>query len=140
MSCRVPIALPQILVHPTSNPASPMSPLSLPRGVQLFARGGKPGPALLKAAQCQCNIRSRIRPAIPLSSLLSAPKFSLDFHAAQLSYQPPLLSLNFSHESPIPICKILSRRYLSAMRAAFSPSAPPHARDADSLDSVAFQH
>lgn len=92
VGCRDPTALPPVLVHATR----PMSPLSLPRGDQLFARSGKPGPGLPKDGRSQRNIKSRIRPATPSSSLLSAPKFSLDFHAAHLSYQPPLLSLDFS--------------------------------------------
>lgn len=70
-------------------------------------------PALPKDAQSQHHIRSSIRPVKLPSSLLSAPKFSRYFHTAQLSYQPPLVSLNFSCESPIPICKMLSGMYLS---------------------------
>lgn len=66
-----------ILVYPTLHPTSTMSSLSLRSWDQQFAGGGRPGPALLKDALSQCNIRSSIRPMIPLSFFLSVLKFFL---------------------------------------------------------------
>lgn len=72
-----PLSPASILVYPTLHPTGTMSSLSLPSWDQQFARGGRPGPALLKDALSQCNIRNSIRPVIPLSFFLSVLKFFL---------------------------------------------------------------
>lgn len=110
---RDPITPASILAHPSPHPASPTSPLSLLGGGPAVCKVWEACASAAKDASSQCNIRSSIRPVVPSSSPLSAPKFFHDFHVAQLSYQAPLLSLNFRQESPSSICKILSGRYLS---------------------------